>query len=247
MASSDEIESRAAKIASVLRPLGNGELSREQAKRAAQLLNVHWTTVYRLRRRFLANPVASTLQPSRCGRMPGARLSAAVETVIDEVVHEWLPAQRELAHPATDLLLEIKRRCTVAALDSPSRSTVARRWTAYRQQDALARAALPGSVVAPGTFAVRYPLDIVQIDHTQADILLVSELDGQIIGRPWLSLALDVASRCVLGFYLGMERPSAATVGGANGHCSCAATKGWMGRTRPVASLQSSPQIHANA
>lgn len=31
----------------------------------------------------------------------------------------------------------------------------------------------------------------------------------------------------------------------ASGHCSCAATKGWMGRTRPVASLQSSPQIHA--
>jgi len=38
MASSEEIEARAAKIASVLRPLGNGELSREQAKRAAQLL-----------------------------------------------------------------------------------------------------------------------------------------------------------------------------------------------------------------
>jgi putative transposase len=68
-------------------------------------------------------------------------------------------------------------------------------------------------MIAPGTFGVRYPLDIVQIDHTQADILLVSELDGQVIGRPWLSLALDVASRCVLGFYLGMERPGAATVG----------------------------------
>lgn len=213
MASSEEIEARAAKIASVLRPLGNGVLSREQAKRAAQLLNVHWATVYRLRRRFLANPVTSTLQPSPCGRIPGGRLDPAVETVIDDVVHEWLPAQRQLAHPATDLVLEIKRRCAVVGLDSPSRSTVARRWTAYRQQDALARAALPESMVAPGTFAVRYPLDIVQVDHTQADILLVSELDGRVIGRPWLSLALDVASRCVLGFYLGMERPGAATVG----------------------------------
>ncbi|WP_244884734.1 Mu transposase C-terminal domain-containing protein, partial [Paraburkholderia mimosarum] len=56
-------------------------------------------------------------------------------------------------------------------------------------------------------------MDIVQIDHTQADILLVSELDGRVIGRPWLSVALDVATRCVLGFYVGMERPGAATVG----------------------------------
>ena len=100
MASLEEIETQAAKIASVLRPLGKGVLSREQAKRAAQLLDVHWATVYRLRRRFLANPVTSTLQPSPCGRIPGGRLDAAVEAIIDDVVHEWLPAQRQLVqHP----------------------------------------------------------------------------------------------------------------------------------------------------
>lgn len=52
-----------------------------------------------------------------------------------------------------------------------------------------------------------------EVDHTRADIFLVSELDGQVIGRPWLSLALDVASRCVRRFYVGMERPGTATVG----------------------------------
>ncbi|MDW9250221.1 integrase core domain protein [Burkholderia cepacia] len=196
----------------MLRPLGNGALSRQQAERAAQLLGVHCTTVYRLRRRFLADPVASTLEPRQPGRATGGRLDAAVECVIDEAVHEWLPDQRHLAHPATDLVLEVKRRCSVAGLSPPSRSTIARRWLSYREQDALARAALPNAAVAPGTFQVRLPLDIVQVDHTQADILLVSELDGQIIGRPWLSVALDVATRCVLGFYVAMERPGAATV-----------------------------------
>ncbi|HDR9162051.1 Mu transposase C-terminal domain-containing protein [Burkholderia cepacia] len=212
MASIEERAARAAKIASVLRPLGNGVLSRQQAERAAQLLGVHCTTVYRLRRRFLADPVASTLEPRQPGRATGGRLDAAVECVIDEAVHEWLPDQRHLAHPATDLVLEVKRRCSVAGLSPPSRSTIARRWLSYREQDALARAALPNAAVAPGTFQVRHPLDIVQVDHTQADILLVSELDGQIIGRPWLSVALDVATRCVLGFYVAMERPGAATV-----------------------------------
>jgi putative transposase len=32
------------------------------------------------------------------------------------------------------------------------------------------------------------------------------------IGRPWLTLAIDIASRCVVGFYVGMERPNAGTV-----------------------------------
>lgn len=45
MASIEERAARAAKIASVLRPLGNGVLSRQQAERAAQLLGpVHILT-----------------------------------------------------------------------------------------------------------------------------------------------------------------------------------------------------------
>ena len=48
-------------IGRVLRPLGDRPLSRAQAKVAGQLLDVHWTTVYRLRKRFLEDPVASQM------------------------------------------------------------------------------------------------------------------------------------------------------------------------------------------
>jgi hypothetical protein len=44
---------RAAQVAAVLRPIGRGPLSRAQAMLAGRLLGVHWTTVYRLRRRFV--------------------------------------------------------------------------------------------------------------------------------------------------------------------------------------------------
>lgn len=139
MASIEERAARAAKVASVLRPLGNGVLSRKQAERAALLFGVHCTTVDRLRRRFLANPVASALQPRQPDRAIGSRLDVAVECVIDGAVHQWLPDQRQLAHPAIDLVLEGKRRCSVAglSLSSPSRSTIARRWLSYREQDAF--------------------------------------------------------------------------------------------------------------
>lgn len=124
----EKTDSRAGKLAAILRPLGQGPMTLTQAKRAAKLLDLHWTTVYRLRRRFLSDPVVSALVPQDRGPTPGSRrLSPAVDSVIDEVVQAWLPAQHHLARPATDLLLEVRRQCVAAGLAPPSRSTVARR------------------------------------------------------------------------------------------------------------------------
>lgn len=214
MTVSEETDIRAAKVADVLRPLGRGPLSKKLAVLAANLLGVHWTTVYRLRRKFLQNPVASAVAPKRRGPSKGdRRLGGAVDTVIDEVVHVWLPTQRQLAHPATDLMREVRRKCELAGLQPPSRTTIGRRWAQHREADALKRAALPDAMTAPGSLVAKYPLEIVQVDHTQADVVLVSEYDRRVIGRPWLTIALDVATRCVLSFYVSMDRPGAATVG----------------------------------
>ncbi|PRF53190.1 transposase, partial [Burkholderia multivorans] len=87
MTVSEEAVSRAEKVADVLRPLGRGPLSKKRAVSAANLLGVHWTTVYRLRRKFLANPVASAVIPKRRGPSESShRLGGAVDAVIDEVV-----------------------------------------------------------------------------------------------------------------------------------------------------------------
>jgi transposase InsO family protein len=49
------------------------------------------------------------------------------------------------------------------------------------------------------------PLERVQIDHTRIDVVVVNEGDRLPIGRPWLTLAIDVASRVVLGFSVSLE------------------------------------------
>nr|WP_234896622.1 transposase family protein [Sinorhizobium medicae] len=51
-------------------------------------------------------------------------------------------------------------------------------------------------------------MQVVQVDHTKADIFVVDEETRQPIGRPWLTLAMDVCSRMVTGFYLTMDAPS---------------------------------------
>jgi putative transposase len=63
----------------------------------------------------------------------------------------------------------------------------------------------------------RLPLEVVQIDHTLVDVV-VDELERLPLGRPWLTLAIDVASRMVTGFYVSLERPSSLSVALAISH-----------------------------
>ncbi|MCC8397691.1 hypothetical protein LJ656_34735 [Paraburkholderia sp. MMS20-SJTR3] len=133
--------------------------------------------------------------------------------MIDEVVHVWLPTKRQLAHPATDLIFEVRRKRELAGLQPPSRTAIGRRWAQHCEADGLNRAALPDAMTAPGLLVGKHPLGVVKVGHTQADLALVNEFDRKVIGCPWLSVALDVATRCVLSFYFGMGSPGEATAG----------------------------------
>jgi putative transposase len=51
-----------------------------------------------------------------------------------------------------------------------------------------------------------------QVDHTRADVIVVDEETREPIGGPWLTLAINVFSRLVTGFYLTMDAPSRLSV-----------------------------------
>jgi putative transposase len=57
------------------------------------------------------------------------------------------------------------------------------------------------------------PLDVVQIDHTTVDLIVVDEFTRKPIGRPVLTLAIDVYTRLVTGFYLALDYPSTLRAG----------------------------------
>lgn len=209
----EDLTEREARIAKVFRTLGRDPLSLSLAKTAAKLLGLSTSSVYRLRRRYLANPVASSIRPKAPGPASGARLlPVSAERIVDAVLTHWLPRQRRLAHPMRDVTMEVRRRCARAGIDAISRATVARRWKELKELQALALASEPGAVIPPGHLIATRPLELVQIDHTQADVFVLDEATRRVIGRPWLSVAIDVASRTILGIYLAMERPNAAAV-----------------------------------
>ena len=53
----------------------------------------------------------------------------------------------------------------------------------------------------------------MEVDHTKLDIILVDECQRRPVGRPWITLAIDVFSRMVLGFYVSFDPPGAASTG----------------------------------
>ncbi len=65
---------------------------------------------------------------------------------------------------------------------------------------------------ALGSKLVENPLDRVEIDHTRLNLIVVDPSTGMVIGRPWLSLAIDYDTRAILAFHLSMAAPSSSTL-----------------------------------
>ena len=70
----------------------------------------------------------------------------------------------------------------------------------------------PIFLATPGTLRAEAPLDIVEIDHTKVDVTVVDPASRKPIGRPTLTLAIDVATRMATGFHLSLEPPCLTSV-----------------------------------
>ena len=69
------------------------------------------------------------------------------------------------------------------------------------------------SAPSSGRFAVAKPNALWHINHTIVDVIVVDERFRRPIGRPVLTIAIDVCTRMVGGFHLSLEAPSSTSVG----------------------------------
>ncbi len=198
----------------VIRPLSAASrVGRQALDAAAGELGLSGSRVYGLLQAFRDNPVTTSLLPHKPGPRKGARfLDAAVEAQIEAAI-EGVYLQRERP-TVKKVWSEVKQMCRAAGLTSPSlkalRARVSRRSLRERVR-AREGAAAAGDRFRQVKLGLRTerPLQVVQIDHTKVDIMLVDDETRSCIGRPWLTLALDVHTRTVLGFYLSLDAPSA--------------------------------------
>lgn len=177
------VGAEAARKAAVLRPLvqayliGTGSLE-SGVQDAVWELGVSRATVWRwIRRLAEEGGRTSALVPQKRGRRSGTTvISSEVETVIDEHLRRYY--LRRERPSLSRVVMEIRSACVERGLQTPTRRTVQRRLDTMDEREVMkaregAQAARQRFGSVPGKNQADLPLDVVQIDHTPADIILV--------------------------------------------------------------------------
>ncbi len=225
----------AARQAEVIRRLATHRVvGMDAADAAAAELGVSRRQVYVLVSRWRAGEglVSDLLPGTSTGGRGGGRLPDEVEAVVRDVLRtRYLTRQRR---PVASVCREIARECKVRGLRVQSRGTVLRRiarldpvrTTSAREGRDAARALKSAGGVPPEITGL---LEQVQADHTPVDVIVADERYRLPVGRPYLTIAIDVASRCVAGMVVTLEAPSATSVGLCLAHAA-ADKRPWLER-----------------
>lgn len=201
----------------VIRQLAeNPTRTRGDVMSAARELGCGPTHAYALLRRYLGDPRLTSLLPRIRGPERGfSKLDHEVDVIIGDAIDAVYLTRQRLR--ITDLVDEVQRRCLRAGFPAPNRKTIVARLRKRPAKEVVLRregrkAARDRYAPAVGSLEAPWPLSLVQIDHTLVDVIVVDSVTRKPIQRPWLTLAIDVCSRCVAGFHLSLEPPSATSV-----------------------------------
>jgi len=201
----------------VIKELVTGEDELEpRVSAASATLGVARRQIYTWIARYRATPRTSALLDKRSGRRRGAvHIDTDRERILQLTIEEHYLKQPRVK--AEDVYKEVNRRCAAKSLKAIARGTVLRRIRTLDPETVArrrfgAKHARDKVSAAPGTFVVDNALEVMQIDHTQVDLHVVDEEYRRPIGRPWITVASDIATRMVCGFYLTLDEPSEVSV-----------------------------------
>jgi len=198
------------------------ELEKRTAKDVQKIAKQHKkspATLYRWIKKFEVYGTITALANSfdNCGAKGKGRLDSSVEAIIQSVIDELYLNKQQ--YSLSYIHLKIQNKCQNAGLKTPTLNTVRNRISQLspkliaKNRKGLSVRDTRGT---PGKFPdVHMPLDVIQIDHTPMDVIIVDEESRQEIGRPYITLAIDVYSRMIFGFYISLEAPSYFSVGQA--------------------------------
>lgn len=203
---------------SVIRPLAEQQrLSGDDVGDAMRRLHISRTVVYELIHRYRQRPQTSSLLPWKRGRNNNAIvLDQKRERLLNSCIKEFYlrPERPSLAA----LVQEVKRQFAEQQLPTPHYRTVRQRVNTLDLRLVIAKREGPKRAreklgpVQVSALTPTSPMDVLQIDHTPVDVMVVDAGRRLSIGRPWLTVAIDVATRMVAGFHVSLWAPSALSV-----------------------------------
>lgn len=204
---------------SAISPLINETINTKHAVgERAKEVGVDIATLYRWLERYQNWNEILALVPRKRGWKSGiTRLTVEAEKIIQQVLEEhYLKPQRPSIQSA---IAEVALRSKAQGLTPPGASAIRARIARIPEKQVLrkrgfAEQARNKYTPSVGKFpGADYPLAVIQIDHTPIDLIVVDDRYRKPIGRLWLTLAIDVHSRMIVGYYLAIEEPSEISVG----------------------------------
>jgi len=201
----------------ILQPILAAPRDSQLLQEVADEHKLNRSTLYRWLQAYQQTGSVQSLIELPRGGKDKKRLHAEQEKIIQTFIEkEYLTTQKI---SISTIVGKIRRCCRQAELPEPSDKTVRRRikqipaetkmrrrWSKKMAKEKFEplRGSFPGA---------DFPLAVVQVDHTLVDIILVNEINREPLGRPYLTLAIDVFSRMVVGFYLSFDPPGAIGTG----------------------------------
>lgn len=202
----------------LIRPLlGLSGRETRDVQRVADDAGKSLTTVYRWVSRFEETGLVSSLLRTPRADKGGQRLDEEVEQIIALQIHSYYLKQERPS--VLKLYRRIKHECQEVDLVPPHKNTVYARAYEIDQRELLRKRYSPRTAREKfeplrGSFpGANYPNAVVQIDHTKVDVIVVDEEHRLPIGRPYLTIAIDVTTKMVSGFRMTLDPPGASSAG----------------------------------
>jgi putative transposase len=213
---------------------GRSVLTSDEKAKIGEILKASRRTVDRHFELYLLDPSIRGQLPSKPGPEKGASyLNRLTLEIVDKAIKERYRTQERGSVQATADLA--RARCAAAGLAQPCYNTVLarvqsiNRWKLARERHGRVRGDAKAGPAGAGIEdkCNLKSLDFVQMDHAIVDVIVVDPHTREEVGRPWITLAIDLDTRCILGFYLTFDVPSQTSVALALEHC-CLPKDAWL-------------------
>lgn len=209
---------RAKKRYEIITPILSNRGNLSIINKVADDNNISVPTIYRWLKLFDESGLVSSLTGrKKTGGEGKSRLSKTQEEIISNKINSiYLNQSRK---SITKLIREIQLECNRLNIICPHPNTIRSRVNSLSDEEKVRKrlgikeARYKYEPLKGHYKDANYPLSVIQIDHTRVDIILVDGFDRKPYKRPWLTVALDVYSRMVVGIYLSFESPGALGTG----------------------------------